>query len=92
MKSLSILRCRRPVFVGILFAVLSFGATSQLIFSSAEAQTNAPAPSGAKAETDKLLELLQSNTNLTQQDAELTQQVADLAKQIHALLTKQHES
>jgi uncharacterized membrane protein len=46
----------------------------------------------AKAETDKLLELLQSNTNLTEQDTELTKQVADLAKQIHALLTKQDES
>ena len=40
----------------------------------------------AKAETDKILELLQSNTDLTQQDKELTEQVADLTKQIHALL------
>ena len=39
-----------------------------------------------KGETDRLLELLQSNTTLTQQDTELTQQVADLTKQIHALL------
>jgi uncharacterized membrane protein len=46
----------------------------------------------AKAETDKLLELLQSNTTLTQQDKELTEQVADLARQIHALLTQQHTS
>ncbi len=55
MKSLSILRYRRPVFAGILFALLSLGATSQIIFSSAEAQTNTPtpAPSGAKVETDK---------------------------------------
>jgi uncharacterized membrane protein len=45
----------------------------------------------AKTETDKLLELLQSNTDLTLQDKELTEQVADLTKQIHALLTKQHE-
>jgi uncharacterized membrane protein len=45
----------------------------------------------AKAETDKLLELLQSNTDLTRQDKELTEQVADLTKQIHELLTKQHE-
>ncbi len=44
----------------------------------------------AKAETDKLLELLQSNTTLTQQDKELTEQVAGLTKQIHLLLTKQH--
>jgi len=40
-----------------------------------------------KGETDKLLELLQSNTALTQQDKELTQQVADLTRQIHGLLT-----
>jgi uncharacterized membrane protein len=46
----------------------------------------------AKAETDKLLELLQSNTNITQQDKELTEQVADLTKQIHAHLTKQQAS
>ena len=46
----------------------------------------------AKLETDKLLELLQSNTNLTKDDKELTEQVADLTKQIHALLTKQHPS
>jgi uncharacterized membrane protein len=45
----------------------------------------------AKADTDKILELLQSNTDLTLQDKELTEQVADLTKQIHALLTK-HES
>ena len=42
----------------------------------------------AKAETDKLVELLQSNTDLTLQDKELTEQVAELTKQIHALLTK----
>jgi uncharacterized membrane protein len=45
----------------------------------------------AKTETDKILELLQSNTDLTQQDKDLTEQVADLTKQIHALLTKQTE-
>jgi uncharacterized membrane protein len=43
----------------------------------------------AKQETDKLLELLQANTNLTTEDKQLTEQVADLAKQIHALLTQQ---
>lgn len=43
----------------------------------------------AKTETDKLLELLHSNTDLTTQDKQLTQQVADLTRQIHALLTKQ---
>ena len=42
----------------------------------------------AKAETDKLLQLLQSNTELTLQDKELTEQVATLTKQIHALLTE----
>jgi uncharacterized membrane protein len=36
----------------------------------------------AKVETDKILELLQANTDLTQQDKELTQQV-------HALLTRE---
>ena len=42
----------------------------------------------AKSETDKLLELLQSNTDLTTQDKELTEQVAELTEQIHALLVK----
>jgi uncharacterized membrane protein len=42
----------------------------------------------AKAETDKLLELLRSNTELTRQDKEVTEQVAELTKQIHALLTR----
>ena len=42
-----------------------------------------------KAETDKILKLLQANTDLTQQDKELTEQVADLTKQIHALLTSE---
>ena len=40
----------------------------------------------AKRETDKLLELLTANTELTRQDKELTEQVAALTKQIHALL------
>ena len=46
----------------------------------------------AKVETDKLLELLQSNTALTLEDKQLTEQIADLTKQIHAFLTTQHES
>jgi uncharacterized membrane protein len=46
----------------------------------------------AKSETEKVLELLQSNTDLTLQDKELTQQVADLTKQIHELLLKQAKS
>lgn len=44
---------------------------------------------GVKVETDKLLDLLQSNTTLTQQDKELTEQVAQLTREIHSLLTKQ---
>jgi uncharacterized membrane protein len=43
---------------------------------------------GMKGETDKLLELLASNTELTQQDKELTEQVARLTREIHAHLTK----
>jgi len=40
-----------------------------------------------KAETDKLTQLLESNTDLTRQDKELTEQVAALTRQIHGLLT-----
>jgi uncharacterized membrane protein len=46
----------------------------------------------AKAETDKLLELLQSNTALTKQDKELTERVADLVSQIHTLLNASRET
>ena len=42
----------------------------------------------AKSETDKILELLQANTQLTVQDKELTEQVADLTKQIHELVLR----
>jgi len=42
----------------------------------------------AKAETDKLVDLLTANTELTRQDKELTEQVAELTKQIHALLSQ----
>jgi uncharacterized membrane protein len=41
-----------------------------------------------KAETDRLAELLDSNTNLTREDKELTEQVAKLTREIHQLLTK----
>ena len=41
-----------------------------------------------KAETDKLEQLLTSNTDLTRQDKELTEQVAALTREIHAALTK----
>jgi uncharacterized membrane protein len=44
--------------------------------------------SALKAETDKLENLLQSNTELTRQDKELTEQVAALTREIHAVLTK----
>ena len=44
----------------------------------------------AKAETDKLLQLIQANTELTEQDKALTQHVAELTQQIHALLVKQN--
>jgi uncharacterized membrane protein len=39
-----------------------------------------------KAETDKLQQLLASNTDLTRQDKELTEQVAALTREIHAML------
>jgi len=39
-----------------------------------------------KAETDRLVQLLDSNTNLTRQDKELTEQVAALTREIHAAL------
>jgi uncharacterized membrane protein len=54
-------------------------------------KTHSRLEQAAKTETDKILDLLQSNTDLTLQDKQLTEQVADLTKQIHALLTKQHE-
>ena len=54
MKLFPTLRYRRLIFAGTLFVVLSFGATSQIFLSSAQAQTPPPAPSGAaNVETDK---------------------------------------
>jgi len=47
---------------------------------------------GMKGETDKLLDLLQSNTTLTQQDKDLTEEVAKLAREIHVLLTARREA
>ncbi|TMM03520.1 MAG: DUF1003 domain-containing protein [Actinobacteria bacterium] len=41
-----------------------------------------------KAETDKLVELLSSNTELTRQDKELTERVEALTREIHARVTK----
>ncbi len=43
-----------------------------------------------KSETDRLAELLESNTSLTQQDKELTEQVAKLTREIHQSLLKQN--
>jgi uncharacterized membrane protein len=40
-----------------------------------------------KTETDRLVALLESNTQLTQQDKELTEQVHALTREIHAQLT-----
>ena len=42
-----------------------------------------------KTETDRLYELLESNTKLTTQDKELTEEVAKLTRAMHELLTKQ---
>jgi uncharacterized membrane protein len=39
-----------------------------------------------KAETDRLSELLESNTDLTRQDKELTEEVAKLTREIHTLV------
>jgi uncharacterized membrane protein len=41
-----------------------------------------------KRETDRLVELLQSNTTLTQQDKDLTEQIAKLTQEIRTLLTQ----
>jgi uncharacterized membrane protein len=41
-----------------------------------------------QGETEKLVTLLQSNTEITQQDKQLTEEVAKLTKEIHALLTQ----
>ena len=41
-----------------------------------------------RAETDKLAQLLQSNTDLTRQDKELTEQVVALTREIHAVVAQ----
>lgn len=43
----------------------------------------------AKAQTDKLVGLLDANTSLTRQDKDLTDEIAKLTREIHAALTKQ---
>lgn len=45
-----------------------------------------------QGEAERLLELLQSNTQLTTQDKQLTEQVAELTREIHALICKPGES
>ena len=42
----------------------------------------------ANAQNDRIVQLLEANTQLTQQDKELTEHVHDLTREIHALLTK----
>ena len=41
-----------------------------------------------QSETEKLVTLLQTNTEITQQDKQLTEEVAKLTKEIHTLLTQ----
>jgi uncharacterized membrane protein len=41
-----------------------------------------------KVETDRIVELLNSNTELTRQDKELTERVEALTREIHARVTK----
>ena len=53
MKLFPALRYRRLIFAGILFVVLSSGTMCRIFSASAQAQTNAPAPSGSNVETDK---------------------------------------
>ena len=43
---------------------------------------------GLRAETEKLAQLLQSNTDLTRQDKELTEQVAALTREIHSAVAQ----
>jgi len=42
-----------------------------------------------KSETDRLVQLLDSNTKLTQQDKELTEQIAALTREIHTQVTSE---
>ena len=45
-----------------------------------------------RAETDRLQQLLQANTELTKQDKDLTEQVATLTREIHKLLSSRQPS
>ena len=42
-----------------------------------------------KAETDRLVALLNANTDLTRMDKELTEQVAALTREIHKTVTRE---
>jgi peptidylprolyl isomerase len=53
MKLSSSLLYRRLVFAAMLIIALSFGKMSQVLSTSAEAQTPPPAPAGANIEKDK---------------------------------------
>jgi uncharacterized membrane protein len=53
-----------------------------------EEKTGQERVAAIKAETDRLAQLLQANTDLTREDKELTQQVAELTRQIRELLTQ----
>jgi hypothetical protein len=46
----------------------------------------------AKDRTELLVQLLNSNTDITQQDKDLTEQVANLTREIHTLLTQQQRT
>jgi uncharacterized membrane protein len=45
-----------------------------------------------KVETDRLLQLLDANTQLTTQDKQLTEEVVKLTREIHALVSKPGEA
>lgn len=45
-----------------------------------------------EGEAKRLLDLLQSNTQLTTQDKQLTEQIAELTREIHALICKPGEA
>jgi uncharacterized membrane protein len=69
----------------ILLAQTRQADRDKLLGDSAE-RRHTELEEGVKRETDRLLQLLESNTELTRQDKELTEQVADLARKIHTLV------
>jgi uncharacterized membrane protein len=52
-------------------------------------RSGAKSVAAIKAETDRLVQLLSSNTELTRQDKELTEQVAALTREIHKSVTRE---